>query len=99
MARSHELALEQFQHAYAEAARRIPAIKPEQAADIAILKTPYGRARVVVDEWTRSDNGPEFVSKAILQWLADEKVGAAFIDPGKPWQNGSAMSPVCATIA
>jgi putative transposase len=37
----------------------------------------------------RSDNGPEFVSKAILKWLLDEKIGAAFIDPGKPWQNGT----------
>ncbi len=36
----------------------------------------------------RSDNGPEFVSKAILQWLVEENIGAAFIDPGKPWQNG-----------
>jgi putative transposase len=37
----------------------------------------------------RSDNGPEFVSKAILRWLVDENIGTAFIDPGKPWQNGT----------
>ena len=37
----------------------------------------------------RSDNGPEFVSKAILKWLVDESIGSAFIDPGKPWQNGT----------
>ena len=35
----------------------------------------------------RSDNGPEFVSKAILQWLMEAKIDAALIDPGKPWQN------------
>ena len=35
----------------------------------------------------RSDNGPEFVSQAILAWLADVKIETAFIDPGKPWQN------------
>jgi putative transposase len=35
----------------------------------------------------RSDNGPEFVSKAILEWLAEAKIDAALIDPGKPWQN------------
>jgi putative transposase len=36
----------------------------------------------------RSDNGPEFVSKAILEWLAAAKIDTALIDPGKPWQNG-----------
>lgn len=37
----------------------------------------------------RSDNGPEFVSKAILEWIAREKIDIAHIDPGKPWQNGT----------
>ena len=39
--------------------------------------------------YLRSDNGPEFVSKAILRWLVDENIGTAFSDPGKPWQNGT----------
>ena len=39
--------------------------------------------------YLRSDNGPEFISKAILRWLTDEKIDTALIDPGKPWQNGS----------
>jgi putative transposase len=37
----------------------------------------------------RSDNGPEFVSQAILGWLAEAKIDTALIDPGKPWQNGA----------
>lgn len=37
----------------------------------------------------RSDNGPEFVSNALLQWTKTEGIDTAFIDPGKPWQNGS----------
>lgn len=37
----------------------------------------------------RSDNGPEFVSQAILKWLAEERIETAFIEPGKPWQNGA----------
>ena len=37
----------------------------------------------------RSDNGPEFVSHAILKWIIDSKIGSALIDPGKPWQNGT----------
>ena len=37
----------------------------------------------------RSDNGPEFVSHAILEWLAGEHIETALIDPGRPWQNGT----------
>jgi putative transposase len=39
--------------------------------------------------YLRSDNGPEFIAKAILRWLAQENIDTALIDPGKPWQNGS----------
>ena len=37
----------------------------------------------------RSDNGPEFVSNAILKWIVAEGIGSALSDPGKPWQNGA----------
>jgi putative transposase len=37
----------------------------------------------------RSDNGPEFVAKAIKPWLARSGVEAVYIDAGKPWQNGT----------
>ena len=37
----------------------------------------------------RSDNGPEFVSRAVLKWLAEAQIETALIDPGKPWQNGA----------
>lgn len=59
------------------------------------------RARRVVDvlaqlvsvrgapAYLRSDNGPEFISKALLRWVTHERIEAAFIDPGKPWQNGT----------
>jgi putative transposase len=40
-------------------------------------------------KFLRSDNGPEFVSKAILEWLEIAGVQTALIDPGKPWQNGA----------
>ncbi len=36
----------------------------------------------------RSDNGPEFVSKALLSWIDAQGIGTALIEPGKPWQNG-----------
>lgn len=37
----------------------------------------------------RSDNGPEFVSTALLQWVNDESLRLRLIEPGKPWQNGT----------
>ena len=39
--------------------------------------------------YLRCDNGPEFVSNAILKWVVAEGIGTAFTDPGKPWQNGT----------
>jgi putative transposase len=36
----------------------------------------------------RSDNGPEFVSRALLSWITEQGIRTALIDPGKPWQNG-----------
>jgi len=36
----------------------------------------------------RSDNGPEFVSKALLSWIVAQGINTALIEPGKPWQNG-----------
>jgi len=32
----------------------------------------------------RSDNGPEFASKAVKKWLKKRKVGMLFIEPGAP---------------
>jgi len=40
-------------------------------------------------KFLRSDNAPEFLSRAILRWLQDSGIATAFIDPGKPWQNGA----------
>lgn len=37
----------------------------------------------------RSDNGPEFVSKALLRWAVTNRLETALIEPGKPWQNGT----------
>lgn len=37
----------------------------------------------------RSDNGPEFVSHAILEWFAQAGIATALSGPGKPWQNGA----------
>jgi putative transposase len=42
--------------------------------------------------YLRSDNGPEFISRALLKWITDQGIATALIDPGKPWQNGTAES-------
>ena len=36
----------------------------------------------------RCDNGPEFISKAIQEWLQKIGVSVLYIEPGSPWQNG-----------
>ena len=38
--------------------------------------------------YLRSDNGPEFTSKAVRKWLKALGVGTLFIEPGSPWENG-----------
>jgi putative transposase len=42
--------------------------------------------------YLRSDNGPEFVSRALLTWITSMGIATALIDPGKPWQNGATES-------
>src|SRR5262249_31263897 len=37
---------------------------------------------------TRSDNGPEFVAKAVQDWIAAVGAKTAYIEPGSPWENG-----------
>ena len=36
----------------------------------------------------RSDNGPEFVAKAVQDWIAAVGARTAYIAPGSPWENG-----------
>ena len=35
----------------------------------------------------RSDNGPEFMAKAVKQWLEASEVETLYIEPGSPWEN------------
>lgn len=39
-------------------------------------------------EVLRSDNGPEFRSKVVEEFLQSQGVAQGFIKPGSPWQNG-----------
>jgi len=35
----------------------------------------------------RSDNGPEFVAKAVQRWVAAKGIQTLYITPGSPWEN------------
>ncbi len=41
-----------------------------------------------VPKHIRSDNGPEFVAKAVQEWIAAVGAKTAYITPGSPWENG-----------
>lgn len=43
-------------------------------------------------EQIRSDNGSEFIGKAVGGWLGENNIKPLFIAPGKPWQNGKCES-------
>jgi hypothetical protein len=38
-------------------------------------------------EFIRSDKGPEFVAKAVKDWITEKGFKTLFIAPGSPWQN------------
>jgi len=41
-----------------------------------------------IPEHIRPDNRPEFVAKAVREWLSELGVTTLFIEPGSPWENG-----------
>jgi putative transposase len=66
-------------------------IRSERVIEVlARLISEHGAPR-----YLRSDNGPEFVSKAVLEWLANNDVQTALIELGEPWQNGMDESFNC----
>ena len=49
-----------------------------------VLRAPDTRTPA----YLRSDNGPEFVAKAVREWLGKVGVGTLYIEPGTPWEHG-----------
>jgi putative transposase len=49
-------------------------------SDLFILRGPSG--------YVRSDNGPEFIARAVQDWIAAVGSRTAYIEPGSPWENG-----------
>ena len=52
----------------------------ETLADVMIL---YG-----LPSYVRSDNGPEFITTTLREWIAAVGSQTAYIEPGSPWENG-----------
>ncbi|MGH8525368.1 MAG: IS3 family transposase [Gammaproteobacteria bacterium] len=62
-------------------ARKLKAIDViEVLSDLFILRGVPGHIR--------SDNGPEFVAKAVQEWITAVGANTAYITPGSPWENG-----------
>ena len=40
----------------------------------------------------RSDNGPEFIGRAVKEGLSSTATQGLYVEPGSPWQNGYAES-------
>ena len=56
-------------------------------ATLAWLFVEFGKPAFI-----RCDNGPEFVAAEVAKWLEKKGVNPAYIEPGKPWQNGKCES-------
>ena len=73
-----------------EFTRRCLEIHVARSCKATDVKTILARLFCVhgLPDYIRSDNGPEFVSKAISDFLKSHPTKTAFIEPGSPWQNG-----------
>src|SRR5215217_3185570 len=56
------------------------------AEDVVATLTSLFRSRGE-PTYIRSDNGPEFIAKAVKQWLEASEVENLYIEPGSPWEN------------
>ncbi|MCP9496841.1 MAG: IS3 family transposase [Pyrinomonadaceae bacterium MAG19_C2-C3] len=43
-------------------------------------------------QFLRSDNGAEFIAGHVKEFLVENQIKAAYIEPGSPWQNGKGES-------
>jgi len=62
-----------------------------KAAQVKEVLREVGGARGY-PQFLRSDNGSEFIAGIIKEFLAENNIKAAYIEPGSPWQNGKGES-------
>jgi len=61
-------------------ARSIPAVKVLNTLEWLFLTRG-------IPAYIRSDNGPEFIAKAVQAWLKKNQSKTIYIEPGSPWEN------------
>ena len=63
-----------------------------EAADVVRVLEAAIAARGCAPKYIRSDNGPEFVARAVRDWIALKGFETLYIKPGSPWQNAYSES-------
>jgi len=63
-----------------------------EAADVIRVLEAAIEARGGSPEFIRSDNGPEFIARAVQDWIARRGFKTLYIKPGSPWQNAYSES-------
>jgi putative transposase len=69
-----------------EVERRMEAKDVIRILDAAVIE------RGSAPEYIRSDNGPEFIAKAVQDWIKERGFKTLYIEPGSPWQNAYSES-------
>jgi putative transposase len=64
-----------------EVERRMESADVIRILDAAVLE------RGTAPEYIRSDNGPEFIARAVQEWIAQRGFKTLYIEPGSPWEN------------
>ena len=69
----------------------IPAVAPRQSTTgLTTTRSCWSDLFILrgIPAHIRSDNGPEFVAKAVQEWIAAVGAKTAYIERGSPWENG-----------
>lgn len=63
-----------------------------EAKDVVRVLEAAVAERGAAPQFIRSDNGPEFIAKAVRDWIAQQGFQTLYIEPGSPWQNAYSES-------
>lgn len=78
-----------------EFTRELVALEVErrmEAKDVIRILDAAVEERGGAPEFIRSDNGPEFVARAVQEWIERRGFATLYIKPGAPWQNAYSES-------
>ena len=78
-----------------EFSRELVALEVErrmEAKDVIRILEAAIEAKGGPPEFIRSDNGPEFIARAVQEWIRRKGFKTLYIKPGSPWQNACSES-------